>query len=80
MDKATSTPWEPALKSYPLLILDDHAGEWAARVLDDDPERVELDGEETEAATRPSEVSSPQASQTYAAERVWSGDVSSGLC
>ena len=100
MSKQTANhPWEPHLASYPLLILDDHATEWASRIADDDPERIAVDGEEMDLMRDPVNLSSEEFSRAldeqaapvstqrristelgYTSDRVWSGDVSSGLC
>ena len=84
-------PWQPKMEAYPILILDDHATEWAARISDDD--RIEADGDEIDTAcvsvpptrTKPetdrtAESERAHAAAHYVAERVWAGDVFSGLC
>jgi hypothetical protein len=84
MDKR---PWWPKVSTYPTLILDDHATEWASRIADDET-RIEVDGEQpepmSEAASEPeterSNPSDTQPSEGYVAEQVWSGNLSSGLC
>jgi hypothetical protein len=84
MDKR---PWWPKVRTYPILILDDHATEWASRIAEDET-RIEVDGGQlelmSEAATvRETERSDPsdtQRSQGYVPEHVWSGNSSSGLC
>lgn len=84
-------PWQPKMEAYPTLILDDHATEWAERIIDDD--RIEADGDEMDTAcvsVRPPRTG-PEADRTaeserahaavhYVPERVWAGDVFSGLC
>ncbi len=96
MNETMRHPWEPKLTSYPTLILDDHATEWASRITDDDTERIEVDGEEIEAvrpamagefsstedggATERREPSNTQDLGDYVPDRVLSGDVASGLC
>lgn len=83
-------PWQPKMEAYPTLILDDHATEWAARIVDDD--RIEADGAEMDTAclSAPPARTRPEAERTaeserahaaaYQSERVWAGDVFSGLC
>ena len=80
-------PWWPKVTTYPNLILDDHATEWASRITDDET-RIEVDGGEPEsmseaararAITR-NDFSYGEQWRSYAAERVWSGDLSSDLC
>ncbi len=91
-------PWWPKIETYPTLVLDDHATEWASRIADAE-ERIEVGGEELEPTSVPASLSSEKlgntvgmratqppkprnggASEDYVPERVWSGDVSSGLC
>jgi hypothetical protein len=44
MDTTTKRPWQPGMTTYPLLILDDHAMEWASQITDEDPDRIEIAG------------------------------------
>ncbi len=72
----------------PLLILDDHATEWAERIADRDHDETTLESEEEESARCQGEVLSEQsdrvadsrATDNYVADRVRWRDVSSGLC
>lgn len=83
--------WQPKMEAYPILILDDHASEWAARIIDDD--RIEADYDRMDTAcvpvrlrrTRPetdrtAESERAHAAAHYESKRVWAGDVFSGLC
>jgi hypothetical protein len=48
MDTTPKLPWYPTMRSYPLLVLDDHATEWASRITDDgDGDRSEEAGAQT---------------------------------
>ena len=78
MNKVMARPWEPHLTHYPTLVLDDHATEWASRIVDANPERVELEGEELRGTAPSLEASEARALGDYAG-RVWSGQASSGL-
>lgn len=88
MDKHMNHSWEPKLTSYPLLILDDHATEWAERIADRDRDDSRVAGEEEQSARCQAEVLSEQsdrvadsrAADDCAADRVRWSDVSSGLC
>jgi hypothetical protein len=79
--------WWPKMETYPTLVLNDHATEWASRIAEDE-DRIEVDGEELEpdapaslsserfgnmVDTQPLEPDYAQAPQGYAADRVWSG-------
>jgi hypothetical protein len=80
-------PWWPTVTTYPTLVLDDHATEWASQIADDEA-RVEVDGEEPEAMSVAESVNATQlrdpgdveSTAGYAADQVWSGNLSSGLC
>lgn len=88
MDKHMNHSWEPKLTSYPLLILDDHATEWAERIADRDHADVRVDGENEELAHFHGEDFSEQshraadtrAADDCVADRVRWNDVSSALC
>ena len=89
-------PWWPRIETYPTLVLDDHATEWASRIADDEAriEVEELEPTSVQAslsseklgdtvgmrASQPPKPREGGASEEYVSERVWSGDVSSGLC
>lgn len=92
MDKHMNHPWEPKLKSYPLLILDDHATEWAERIADRDHDDTRVEREEEELVRCQGAVSSEQSDRSAdstgvddcvadrVADRVRWNDVSSALC
>lgn len=86
MDKHMNHPWGPRLTAFPLLILDDHATEWAARIAD--RERDLIDGDDEKSVRLPGEpvseqsdaVADPSAADGPVAGRVRWRDVSSSLC
>jgi hypothetical protein len=85
MDKHMNHSWEPKLTSYPPLILDDHATEWAERITDRDHDDITAEGEAArcQGEVLPGQsdrVGDSRAADSYVADRVWWRDVSSGLC
>jgi hypothetical protein len=78
-------PWYPTIDTYPTLLLD------ASRVANDgeEPERMSVPASLSSErlsnavrmrATQPPDPIDAEPSPGYVPERVWSGDLSSGLC